>query len=91
MERRRVVMMGVLLLCGCKSGGWSESIADATVDAAGSAIGSALGDNPGPLVTGETRGQYRDRSEVERLGDAGFRRVHGRPPDLARVPDSADW
>lgn len=75
MTRRRAwvwIVSGPILLglCGC------AEIADSLVE-------RAFGDNYGPVFTGEHRGEYRDRKEVERLGSTqAFEQKHGREPDL---------
>jgi hypothetical protein len=68
-------------LLGCQSGPdpSGTSAVDTLLD---QGVERAVGDNAGPLFTGETRGEYRDRREVERLGEAGFRDRFGRDPDL---------
>lgn len=78
-------------IVGCAHVDWAETAADTAFQIGEHATRTAVGDNAGPLFTGEKRGEYRDRKEVERLGHARFRRTHGRDPDLYLAPHSSHW
>jgi len=52
-------MLPLIALCGCTSDG--TGIGDY-------ATKSAFGDNYGPVFTGETRGEYHDRNQIEQHG-----------------------
>jgi len=102
-----VMFMVLSVFAGCGGGGHDGRLTSASswpsvsfdddddddwlFDMAENAIKSAAGDNVGPLFTGESRGEYRDRKEVERLGYRKFRQAHGRKPDLYLAPHSNDW
>lgn len=77
MSKRLALLLMLVMplgLCGC---------AEIAGSLAGSAAESAFGDNYGPILTGEKRGEYRDRKEVEHLGGVDeFRQKHKRDPDL---------
>lgn len=97
--RKRLVLLSILVLsCGCaqstKIGRITlepPDLGEMMTELAFSGIQSAVGDNAGPIFTGEKRGEYRDRKEVERLGSAGFEKKYGRSPDLHLTPHSTDW
>lgn len=106
MRQRLISVLLVALACGCahragfsqtdpESDGFGGAIADWAAEGlfglAQEGIQEAAGDDAGPVFTGESRGEHRDRKEVERLGMSGFERKHGRAPDLYLAPGSSDW
>lgn len=86
-----LVLLGTVGLAGCAHDIWADALADSAFQVTEHATRNAIGDNAGPLFTGEKRGEYRDRKEVERLGPRRFRRTYGRDPDLYRRPHSSSW
>jgi hypothetical protein len=57
--RRITLLLPLLMLCGCRADG--TGIGDYVVQ-------KAFGDNYGPWFTGESRGEYHDRTQVEEFG-----------------------
>lgn len=98
MRKWLALLSGLILFCGCtrdvRVGRLSigpPDFSETLADMAGMGIKAAAGDNAGPLFTGETRGEYHDRKEVEQMGSAGFERRYHRAPDLYLSPGSTDW
>ncbi len=61
--KRSALLLPLLLLCGCAADGTGFG------NYAGNyAMNKTFGDNAGPVFTGETRGEYHDRNQIEQYG-----------------------
>lgn len=61
MKRLFLPVLALLALGGCASDGQSRDSGDYL-------LGKIFGNNAGPLFTGETRGEFHDRMQVEEHG-----------------------